>query len=200
MIPTQAHQGHYWKTNDAADLPFNEAGSEPPQTIRCYNMQDHLNRGECRNVPLTPLEFLAVGIFGESRPSGLGSTTRWTGSSHRYGVYRNPAGLYRNGIVILEAHGGGMVGYAFDNIVAGETWELIAKTFSPEMVWNLCNQIAHAYRAARDAERAIVFRAFSEGRLKKKRRGKSIPVYVEPISTDLPSVMPIETQDAPVLL
>ena len=197
MIPTQAHQGHYWKTNDAADLPFNEAGPDQPQTVRCYNMQDHLNRGECRNVPVATLELMTIGIFGDGRPSRLGSTTRWTGSSHRYGIYHNPAGLYKNGIVILEAHGGGMVGYAFDNLVAGETWERIAKGFPPETIWNLCNQISHAYRAARDAERAIVFLAFSEGRLKKKRRGKSSYVHVEAIPPTLPSVMPTaNTQSA----
>lgn len=95
MIPTQAHQGHYWNTNDAAGLPFNEAGPEQPKTVRCYNMKDHLNRGECRDVPVDTLELLAPGIFGEGRPSGLGSTTRWTGDSHRHGVYRNPAGLTR---------------------------------------------------------------------------------------------------------
>ena len=138
------------------------------------------------------LELLATGVFGEDRPSGLGATIRWIGSSHRYGIYHNPAGLYKNGIVLLEAHGRGMVGYAFDNLVAGETWERIAKDFPPEMIWNLCNQIAHAYRAARDAERAIVFRAFSEGRLKKKRRGKSIYVHVEPIPPALPDIAPVE--------
>jgi hypothetical protein len=180
MNPTQKHSGHYWKSNDPADLAFNEAGPEQPETIRCYNMQDHLNRGEVRHVPVDGLEFLAAGHFGEGRPSGLGSTTRWTGDSHRYGIYRNPAGLYRNGIVVLECHGGGMVGYAFDNLVAGETWEHIAANFSTEMIWNICNQIAHAYRAARDAERHIAFRAFAEGRLRKRRRHNQ--VYVEVIA------------------
>jgi hypothetical protein len=73
-----------------------------------------------------------------------------------------------------------MVGYAFDNLVAGETWEHIASTFSTEMIWNICNQIAHAYSAARDAERHIAFRAFAEGRLKKRRRHNQ--VYVEVIA------------------
>ena len=180
MHPTQAHPGHYWKTNDPADLAFNEAGPDQPQTIRCYNMQDHLNRGEFRHVPIAGLEFLAAGHFGEARSSRPGSTTKWTGSSHRYGIYRNPSGLYKNGIVVLERHGGGMVGYAFDNLVAGETWDHIAANFSPEMIWNLCNQIAHAYRTARDAERHIAYQAFAEGRLKKRRRQNKI--YVEVIA------------------
>ena len=180
MKPTQTHPGHYWKSNDPADLAFNEAGPHRPETIRCFNMQDHLNRGEVRHVPIDGLEFLAAGHFGEGRPSGLGLTTRWTGDSHRYGIYRNRAGLYRNGIVVLECHGGGMAGYAFDNLVAGETWQHIASTFSTEMIWNICNQIAHAYRAAREAERHIAFRAFAEGRMKKRRRHNQ--VYVEVIA------------------
>jgi hypothetical protein len=194
MIPTQAHEGHYWKTNDAADLSFNEAGPEQPQTIRCYNMQDHLNRGECRDVPLDTLELLAAGIFGEGRSSGLGSTTRWTGATHRYGIYRNPAGLYKNGIVVLEAHGGGMHGYVFDNLVAGDTWERIAKDFPPEMIWNVCNQMARAYRAAREAERAIVFRAFYEGRLKKSKRRGSVYVHIEFVPPARPIVTPVENK------
>jgi hypothetical protein len=131
MQPTQMMPGHYWRTNDPADLPFNEAGSVQPATVRCYNMQDHLNRGEARDVPVKGLECLATGRFGDPRPSGAGVRARWTGDSHRYGIYRNPSGLYENGIVVLECHGSGMVGYAFDNSVAGETWEHIADSFFP---------------------------------------------------------------------
>ncbi len=175
MQPTQRSPGYYWKTNDPADLPFNESGPDVPTSIRCFNMQDHLNRGEFRHVPVEGLVYLASGTFGEARPAGARAT--WSGDSHRYGIYRNPSGLYKNGIVVLECHGAGMVGYAFDNLVAGETWQHIAATFPPEMIWNLCYQIAHAYRAARDAERSILQRAFIEGRMKKRRR--SHQVYVE---------------------
>ncbi|WP_158790007.1 hypothetical protein [Granulicella sp. L60] len=176
MNPTQERPGYYWKTNDPADLPFNEAGPEKPETVRCYNMQDHLNQGEFRHVPVAGLEFLTFCQFGEARPSRL-ARIRWTGDSHDYGIYRNPSGLYKDGIVMLECHGGGMVGFTFDNLISGETWEHIAANFSSEMIWNLCNQVAHAYRAARDAERQIVYRAFAEGRLKKRRRHNKI--YVE---------------------
>jgi hypothetical protein len=180
MQPTQSHPGHYWMTDDAANLWFNEAGPEQPQTIRCYNMQDHLNRGEIREVSVDQLQFLAAGLFGEARPTGFSSTTRWTGDSHRYGIYRNPSGLYRNGIVVLECHGGGMCGYAFDNLVAGETWQYLAVHLPPEMIWNLCNQIAHSYRAARDSERHLWHRAFVEGRLKKRRRNNKVHIEMVP--------------------
>jgi hypothetical protein len=113
MKPTQAQPGHYWKSNDSADLPFNDSGPEQPRTVRCYNMQDHLNRGETHNVPVEPLEFLAAGIFGEPRPPGSEPKIRWSGDSHRYGIYRNPTGLYRNSIVVIECHGAGMCGYGY---------------------------------------------------------------------------------------
>jgi hypothetical protein len=89
----QFRPGHYWKTNDPADLTFNEAGPKPQCAIRCFNMQDFLNRGECRDVPVEPLEFLGAGTFGEARSSE--GTTRWTGDSHRYGIYRNRTGVYK---------------------------------------------------------------------------------------------------------
>jgi hypothetical protein len=179
MNPIQRHPNWYWNTNDAADLDFNESGSNPPLTICCYNMQDHLNRGEAREVPVASPNLLGVGSFGEPRPSGS-APIRWSGDSHRYAIYRNPSGLYKNGIVVLERHGGGMFGYTFDNLVAGETWEHIARFFTTEMIWNLCYQMAGAYRTARDAERNILYRAFLENRLKKRRHRKML--YVDLIS------------------
>jgi len=180
MHPTQFRLGHYWKTNDPADLTFNEAGTKPPNAIRCFNMQDFLNHGECRDVLVETLEFLGSGTFGEARPSV--ASTRWTGDSHRYGIYRNRAGVYKNGVIVVECHGGGMFGYAFDNLVAGETWEYVARNLSPETIWNLCYQIAGAYRTARDAEKRLLSLAFLEGRMKKRRKNNK--VYVEIVAAE----------------
>jgi len=77
MIATQAHQGQGQKTNDPADLCFNEAGSDQPQIVRCYNMQDYLNKGESRNVPVASLEYMAHGHFGE-----LDSETKYPQKYH----------------------------------------------------------------------------------------------------------------------
>ncbi len=81
--------------------------------------------------------------------------------------------------------------YAFDNLIAGERWGHIAATFSPEMIWNICNQISHACRAARDAERNKIFQAFVDGRLKKRKREMRVTVYIEPVPPALPSMAPI---------
>jgi hypothetical protein len=35
---------------------------------------------------LAPFEFMGAGIFGEGRPSRELASTKWTGSSHKYGV------------------------------------------------------------------------------------------------------------------
>jgi hypothetical protein len=57
MIPAQEAPGYYWRTNDAADLAFNEAGPQPPTHISCYNLHDTLNRGEIAQVPIAELHF-----------------------------------------------------------------------------------------------------------------------------------------------
>ena len=58
--------------------------------------------------------------------------------------------------------------------------DISQSSFPPEMIWNLCHQIVRAYRAARDAERQIVYQAFADGRLNKRRRNHR--VYVEMIA------------------
>jgi len=63
MTPVQHHPGYYWNTNDPADLDFNEAGNEAPQSIRCYSMNDYINRGGARDVPVASLEYLAAGFL-----------------------------------------------------------------------------------------------------------------------------------------
>jgi hypothetical protein len=176
-------------TDDLASLCFSEAGPQPPATVRCYNMRDFHNRGEISEIPIISLEFLAAGIFGEGRPAWPGSTTKWTGDSHRYGVYRSPAGSYKNGIVLLETHGGGMFGYAFDNAETADTWDGITAILRPEMIWNVCRQITKVYHAARELERAVVYRAFIEGRVKLRRRHGQVYVEASAQNLDGPELM-----------
>jgi hypothetical protein len=80
MIPAQEAPGYYWRTNDAADLAFNEAGPQPPTHISCYNLHDTLNRGEIAQVLIAELHFLARAHFG-IRNVG------WTGDAYRFGIY-----------------------------------------------------------------------------------------------------------------
>jgi hypothetical protein len=72
-----------------------------------------------------------------------------------------------------------MFGNAFDNLVAVETWEYVARNLSPEMIWNLCYQVARAYRTPRDAEKQLLSPAFLEGRMKKRRRNSRVYLYVD---------------------
>lgn len=179
MKPTQLHPGHYWRSGDPADIWFNEHGIEQPETIRCFNTHDHLNRGESRTVAVSSLEFVAAGLFGEARP-GVAAPIRWTGDSHRYGLYRNVAEWGCPSIVMLECHGGGMRGYLFDHLVANETWEFVARSMPPEMIWNLCKQISDVYETGRMAERESLFRAFAEGRMRKRRKSGRVRVEITP--------------------
>jgi hypothetical protein len=99
MIPAQEAPGYYWRTNDAADLAFNEAGPQPPTHISCYNLHDTLNRGEIAQVPIGELNFLAKAHFGVRNVG-------WTGDAYRFGIYRLTRQFSRPEIVIIVSHGG----------------------------------------------------------------------------------------------
>ncbi len=136
-------------------------------------MSDYINRGEAHDVPVASLQYLAAGIFGEPR-SSVTATIRWSGDSHRYGIYRHLSPHTHQSIVLLERHNGGMVGYHFEQSYAIETWETLARTLVPELIWNLCNQFAETYHAARAAERGDMYCALLEGRMKKRSRNPAI--------------------------
>ncbi len=111
MIPAQEAPGYYWRTNDAADLAFNEAGPQPPTHISCYNLHDTLNRGEIAQVPIAELHFLAKAHFGVRNVG-------WTGDAYRFGIYRFSRQFGRPEIVIVVSHGGGMEAYLLSDLVA----------------------------------------------------------------------------------
>jgi hypothetical protein len=116
MIPAQEAPGYYWRTNDAADLAFNEAGPQPPTHISCYNLHDTLNRGEIAQVPIAELHFLAKTHFGVRNVG-------WTGDAYRFGIYRFSRQFGRPEIVIIVSHGGGMEAYLLSDLVAHQTWK-----------------------------------------------------------------------------
>ena len=136
MNPTQAQPGYYWNTNDGAALDFEQAGPEKPTTVRCYMMRDLSGIGGTIDDSSEHLEFMAAGIFGEPR----GNRTKWTGDAYRYGIYRVQSDTSTNpvGIVILERHGGGMVGYTFNGHEDFQTWARIVAVSTSEQLWDLC--------------------------------------------------------------
>lgn len=165
MHLTQDHPGHYWKTDDPLALPLNEYGPEPPQSIHCYMMYDLAGRGGMADVAVKDLEFLAAGIFGAPR----GDKIKWSGDSHRYGIYRLVNEFSSPDVVVLEAHGGGMVGYHFHNCGAIEMWKSLVKTASPEMLWDVCHTIANACTTSRQTVASQYRKAIVEKRVKVHR-------------------------------
>jgi hypothetical protein len=117
------------------------------------------------NLDLAPFELIGVGEFGEGRPSFLGSGTKWTGASHRYGVYK-----HKESLLIIESHGGGEQGYFDEHTHAIELFDHLCSTLPPERIWDICYLIAttenRAYRKGRDKMTNL----FLLGRLKRKRR------------------------------
>lgn len=71
-----------------------------------------------------------------------------------------------------------MVGYAFDTVSAGETWATLARTCSPEILWNLCHDISDAYATARKAEASEWRRAVAEKCTRVTRRRGSGEVRI----------------------
>jgi hypothetical protein len=163
MVPVQETPGYYWRTNDAADLAFNDAGPQPPTHISCYDLHYTLNRGEIAQVPIAELHFLARAHFGDRNVG-------WTGDAYRFGIYRFTRQFGRPEIVVIVSHGGGMEAYSLSDLVAHQTWSHIAEHLSEDLRWNLCYEIMHAQRAVKDEATRIVKQLFLEGRLKKRRR------------------------------
>jgi hypothetical protein len=85
------------------------------------------------NLDLAPFELIGVGEFGEGRPSFLGSGTKWTGASHRYGVYK-----HKESLLIIESHGGGEQGYFDEHTHAIELFDHLCSTLPPERIWDIC--------------------------------------------------------------
>ena len=164
MIPTQEHPGQYWRSSDPADIWLNEAGAESPTVITCQTPQ-----GGAATVRVDDLKFIGAGLFGEGRPC-LGGNATWTGNSYRYGIYECYKPYSGPAIVILQSSGGGMDGLILSSTTSVETWEHLAATSKPEMLWNICHEIYELRREGIEGVKRSIFAAFIEGRLRKSRK------------------------------
>jgi hypothetical protein len=173
MRPIQLQPGYYWRTNDAADLVFSEAGPEQPTHIECYNLHDTLNRGGITKVPIAELRLMAKAYFGERKVG-------WTGAAYKFGIYRRTQQIGSAEIAIIVSHGGGMEAYLLSDLVAVPTWTHLAANLSEEYLWNLCYEVMQAHRAVKTEATRATMRLFLDGRLKKRRRHHRVTVEVLP--------------------
>ena len=180
MQPIQEHEGHYWKSADAADLCFNESGPVPPTHITCSRIGSVcLVLSASVNVPVTELEQIAVGRFGNGRPcDGLSSTTRWTGDSHRYGAYLWKPEFGSRKLVIVECHGGGMHGYVFESTLPSIV-ELM-RSLPTEQVWDLCYSFAGTQNEAYKQGKNHTAQLFLQDRLKRRRKNNAYHLEILP--------------------
>ena len=169
MIPTQEHPGQYWRSSDPADIWLNEAGAESPTLIICQTPQ-----GGTATVRVDDLKFIGAGLFGDGRPCLGGGDVNWTGASYRYGVYLVHKPYSGPAVVILQSSGGGAEGLMLSSTTSVETWEHLAATSKPEMLWNICHELYEVRREGLEGVKRSIFAAFIEGRLKKSRRRKGV--------------------------
>ena len=173
----QDRPGEYYHTDDLARIYFRGSGTEAPGRLRCAGMGYALSAhsDEEFDVELSPFELMGVGRFGEGRLCWEGSTTKWTGSSHTYGVYK-----YRKSLLIIESHGGGEQGYFDESSHAIELFEQLCSTLSAERIWDLCYLIATTENRAYRKGRYEMTKLFLQGRLKRRRRKNQYRLEITP--------------------
>jgi hypothetical protein len=130
------------------------------------------------DVELAPFALIGVGTFGDGRPCAGSPGTKWTGSSHTYGIYK-----HRHSLLIIESHGAGEQGYIDQHSHAIELFDQLCATLPRERLWDICYLIANtenrAYRKGRQELTAL----FLQGRLKRKRRNSQWRLEVLPESS-----------------
>jgi hypothetical protein len=117
---------------------------------------------------------VGVGRFGDGRPCGPGDT-RWTGDSHKYGVYK-----HRRSLLIIESHGGAEQGYLDRHSHAIELFDHLCATLPPERIWDICYLVAHTQNQAYLKGRVEMTNLSLEGRLKSMRRDGRCRVEILP--------------------
>jgi hypothetical protein len=171
----QDHPDQNYHTDDDARIYFRRSAAEAPTQLRCVGMGFALSAHSDVefDVELAPFELIGVGRFGEDRPCGWSSTTKWTGNSHEYGVYKHVRSL-----LIIESHGGGEQGYLDRHSHAVELFDHLCATLPPERIWDICYLIANTENRAYRKGRHEMEMLFLQGRLKRKRRNRQYQLEI----------------------
>ena len=137
MNPKLLKAGHFWRSNDPADIIVGESSVTdvvcvPPIFIDVMDLNWLV---PCTtSLRLKKLEFLVAGLFGPSRPR---DEKPWNGSSHRYGVYIYTDALGDENIVILSNTPDGTRGAILPRS-ATEAWKTVFYGMKPSQVWDIC--------------------------------------------------------------
>jgi len=177
MLLQREGEGFNWHTDDPARLYLSNTGnfSEAPTELSAFVIgRGGVIRPATRVVKLEALRLLGHGLFGESRPCGCGSNTRWTGNAYRFGIYEEP----RKRVVIIRTDGSGTTVYAVDETDALGTWQKFIAALPSDLIWNLCMTLSNTYRKGRTDERQVVLQQFLEGKLRKRKRRGVLQVVI----------------------
>lgn len=169
--------GYNHHTDDAADIYFRNTANQAPTHLHCVGMGYALSSTSAQifEVELAPFELIGVGQFGVGRPCGWDTATKWTGDSHKYGIYKHGRKL-----LILESHGGGEQGYYDNSSHAIELFDQLCSSLPSERIWDLCYQIATTENRAYLKGRQEVMTLFLQGRLRHRKRNHRVHVEILP--------------------
>ena len=180
MKLVQDDPDYNFHTEDDAAIYFRNSARQAPTHLCCSGIGFELSAhsyGEFR-VELAPFEFIGAGLFGEVRPCAALDSTKWTGNSHKYGIYK-----HRNQLLIIESNGSGEYGYLerhSDNI---QLFDSLCASLPRERLWDLCHLIAetqkHGYRKGRHEITTL----FLQNRLKRRRRNNQYRLEILPVSS-----------------
>lgn len=175
FVQDQPGENHH--TDDAAAIYFRRTADGAPTHLRCVGMGFALcaHSDAEFNVELAPFELVGVGEFGVDRPTAPGSHTRWTGDSHKYGVYK-----HRGSLLILESHGGGEQGYYDKSSHAIELFNGLCATLPPERIWDVCYLIATTQNQAYLKGRHEMAMLFLTNRLNRRKRNGQYHLEIVP--------------------
>jgi hypothetical protein len=189
-----------WKTEDLVQIFFQ--GVSKPTTVEAFIVgHTGIVKPISVPIPLPELEFIGAGLFGEARPCSFSSTTKWTGDAYKYGIYRRVNRIEREQIVVLRQDGSGIHAYVAEGSSGRELWEHLCASLRQEQLWDLCHMLTGTHEKARkdaSSERqGLIFRAFTEGRLvKRKIRGQSTyKVTLLPQSSKTPTANSQDCQE-----
>jgi len=185
LVQDSPQMNHH--TDDDARIYFRRTAGKAPTHLRCIGMGYTLSNNSHVefDVELAPFVLIGVGNFGEGRPCGASSTTKWTGNSHQYGVYQNDRSL-----LILESHGGGEQGYFDQHSHAVELFDHLCATLSKQRIWDICYLIAATENRAYRKGRQELATLFLQGRLKRRRRNRQWRMEILPETASGPSAIP----------
>jgi hypothetical protein len=171
----QEHPSWNYRTDDAAQIYFRSSEKGAPTHLRCVGMGFELSAhsGTEYSVELAPFECIGAGSFGEGRLCFQSGGTKWTGNSHKYGIYK-----HRGSLLILESHGGGEQGYLDRDSHAIELFDHLCATLPPERLWDICYLSAKTENRAHRKGREEMTMLFLQGRLKRRRRNNRYRVEI----------------------